>query len=121
LTRGSEEGIEKGLGWIEADTIEFDGSKMDADLKIPHMGWSDVELVNKSPLFSDMYNDPRFYFVHKYYMRCDHEQDIVVTARHGYSFTAGVQRGNIYGMQFHPEKSHKYGMRLLENFIKISH
>jgi imidazole glycerol-phosphate synthase subunit HisH len=118
LTRGSEEGTEKGLGWIEADTVRFDTSKLDGFLKIPHMGWRDVAVTNNSALFNKMHDEPRFYFVHTYHIVCDHEKDVAVTANYGYQFVAGMEKGNIIGMQFHPEKSHKYGMKLLENFVK---
>ncbi|MGC6413893.1 MAG: imidazole glycerol phosphate synthase subunit HisH [Bacteroidia bacterium] len=117
LTRGSEEGNEKGLGWIEADTVKFDVSKLPSNLKIPHMGWTEVEATGKSKLFEEMYQEPRFYFVHTYHIICDTTEDIAVKANYGYEFVAGVEKGNILGMQFHPEKSHKYGMKLLSNFI----
>ena len=81
------------------------------------MGWSDVIFNNKSPLFNNMPNDSRFYFVHSYHLKCDNESDIAVTTKHGYEFAAGFIKDNIMGMQFHPEKSHKYGMQLLSNFI----
>src|SRR5690606_14129995 len=117
LTRGSEEGSQKGLGWIHADTVKFDRTKLDQNLKIPHMGWSDVKFSKEVPLFKDMPTDSRFYFVHSYHLDCDDPEDIAVTTRYGYEFTAGVNKDNIMGMQFHPEKSHKYGMQLLYNFI----
>lgn len=119
LGRGSEEGgQEPGLGWIAADVKRFDASRMDSRLKVPHMGWSDVEAVKPSGLFEGMHPEPRFYFVHAYHLVCDDEADVLVTAAYGYRFVAGVERGNIAGMQFHPEKSHKYGMRLLEAFAR---
>lgn len=117
LTRGSDEGVEKGLGWIAADTVKFDSSKLGGDLKIPHMGWSEIRITNNSKLFQNIDDEPRFYFVHTYHIVCDSNSDVVATANHGYSFTAGVERENILGMQFHPEKSHKYGMQLLKNFV----
>lgn len=118
LTRGSEEGKEKGLGWIEADTVKFDSSLIDESFKIPHMGWSDVVASASCGLFEGMYKDPRFYFVHSYHIVCDDPSNAVVKANYGYEFVAGVENENILGMQFHPEKSHKYGMKLLSNFIK---
>ncbi|CAM3475574.1 imidazole glycerol phosphate synthase subunit HisH [Aequorivita lipolytica] len=118
LTRGSEEGSQKGLGWIAADTVKFDASKFDQNLKVPHMGWSEVSFKKHAPLFSDMPEESRFYFVHTYHIDCDNPEDIAVTAKYGYGFTAGFIKENIIGMQFHPEKSHKYGMQLLSNFIK---
>lgn len=117
LTRGSEEGTEKGLGWIAADTVKFDSTKLNSNLKIPHMGWREVEATSNSKLFKDMYKEPRFYFVHTYHIVCDTPENIAVKASYGYEFVAGVEKENILGMQFHPEKSHKYGMKLLSNFI----
>jgi glutamine amidotransferase len=118
LTRGSEEGSQKGLGWVAADTVKFDSSKLDQNLKIPHMGWSEVTYKADAPLFTDMPEDSRFYFVHSYHITCDNTEDIGVTTKYGYEFVAGVVKDNIMGMQFHPEKSHKFGMQLLSNFIK---
>ncbi|MCG2462598.1 imidazole glycerol phosphate synthase subunit HisH [Flavobacteriaceae bacterium F89] len=118
LTRGSEEGSQKGLGWIDADTVKFDKSKLGQKLKIPHMGWSEVRFNKEVPLFKDMPLESRFYFVHSYHLVCDRLEDVAVTSKHGYKFTAGLIKDNILGMQFHPEKSHKFGMQLLQNFIK---
>jgi glutamine amidotransferase len=118
LTNGSEEGQEKGLGWIDAQTVRFDANKLPDNLKIPNMGWTEVSYKKEVPLFKDMSKDSRFYFVHTYHIVCNHPEDIAVTATYGYEFTAGVIKDNIIGMQFHPEKSHKYGMQFLGNFIE---
>jgi len=118
LTRGSEEGEEKGLGWIDADTVKFDKIKLGVHLKIPNMGWSDVKYKQEAPLFANMSIASRFYFVHSYHIKCDFNCDSAITTEYGYEFTAGVIKDNIMGMQFHPEKSHKFGMQLLSNFIK---
>ena len=117
LTRGSEEGVEPGLGWIDADTVKFDFSN-NRRIKVPHMGWCDVKFSSSSHLFNGLSDDSRFYFVHSYHMQCDNSKDVVVKATYGYEFAAGFQKENILGMQFHPEKSHKYGMRLLKNYIE---
>lgn len=117
LTRGSEEGNQKGLGWIDANTLKFDKEKLSQNLKIPHMGWSDVKIIQEAPLFNNLPTDSRFYFVHSYHLVCDRQEDVAVTTQYGYEFTAGVIKDNIIGMQFHPEKSHKFGMQLLQNFI----
>lgn len=117
LTQGSEEGELPGLGWIQARTIRFDSSRMDTSLKIPHMGWGDVKVQKPSKLFENMPEDPRFYFVHSYHLVCDDPSDELVSCTHGYSFVAGVERGNVLGVQFHPEKSHKFGLQLLSNFV----
>lgn len=118
LTQGSEEGNATGLGWIKGKTLKFDKTKIQSDLKIPHMGWNDVYLSKSSPLFENMYQDPRFYFVHTYHIKCENPQDELVSCTYGYSFTAGVEKENVIGVQFHPEKSHKFGMRVLYNFAK---
>lgn len=117
LTEGSEEGEQPGLGWIKGKTIRFQEEKMTTNLKIPHMGWSDITIEKESLLFENMYEEPRFYFVHSYHIECEKE-DILTSSRYGYTFTGGVERDNILGVQFHPEKSHKFGMLLLQNFVK---
>jgi glutamine amidotransferase len=118
LGRASEEGHEAGLGFLDAHSIRF---RRDADpsMKIPHMGWNTVALRKPSALFESMYAEPRFYFVHSYHLVCDSPDDVLAVARHGYEFPAAVERGNIIGAQFHPEKSHKFGMKLLQNFAAL--
>jgi glutamine amidotransferase len=116
LTRSSEEGSAAGLGWIDAVTLRF---PPDAGLKIPHMGWNAVSAVRDSPLTAGLLDDARYYFVHTYYVRADREDDCVLKTRYGVTFDACVARGNIYGAQFHPEKSHKFGMQLLANFAEL--
>lgn len=118
LTEKSEEGAEKGLGWIKGKTIAFDKLKLSANEKIPHMGWSEIKGFEKSKLFTDMYDEPRFYFVHSYHLELENTEDRLASANYGYDFTVGVEHDNILGVQFHPEKSHKFGMKLLENFVK---
>ena len=118
MTKSSEEGKLQGLGWIDAQTIKF---RFDdpAQLKtVPHMGWEYVNAVKKSNLIKDMHADPRYYFVHSYYVNCMERSDELLLANYGNDFVAGFERDNIVGVQFHPEKSHKYGMRLLKNFIE---
>jgi len=117
LMEKSEEGIESGLGWIKGEVKKFDQQQMTGDLKIPHMGWTDVELNKPSLLFKNMYDEPRFYFVHSYYPAPINSDDVLMYANYGYKFAAAVERENIIGVQFHPEKSHKFGMKLLENFV----
>jgi imidazole glycerol-phosphate synthase subunit HisH len=118
LTKRSDEGDEPGLGWFDAETVAFDSARLTSRLRIPHMGWADVKTERETRLFADLPAQPRFYFVHKYHMTCRNPADAIVTARHGYRFVAGIERGNIAGVQFHPEKSHKFGMQLLDNFVK---
>lgn len=117
LTEGSEEGVLPGLGWIRGRVVKFRQEVLPADCKIPHMGWADVTPNKASRLFRDMHEEPRFYFVHSYYPELTHPEDILVTAVHGSPFTAGMEHENIMGVQFHPEKSHKFGLRLFENFV----
>lgn len=119
LTESSEEGSEKGLGWIKAKTRRFQTQKMATALKVPHMGWSDVHIQKQSRLFEGMEKEEnRFYFVHTYHVVCEDATDELVRTHYGYDFTAGIERENVVGVQFHPEKSHKFGMRLLYNFAK---
>jgi glutamine amidotransferase len=118
MFRGSEEGQEKGLGWIAGDVIRFDKRRTNADLKIPHMGWNDVAPRASCKILNGI-EKPRFYFVHSYHAQCDHEADISATATYGYEFCCAIAKGNLVGTQFHPEKSHRYGMAMLKNFSTI--
>lgn len=117
LTDCSEEGVEPGLGWIEAKTRRFRFSP-DSSLKIPHMGWNYAEPASSNPLLAGGERN-RFYFVHGFYVECARPQDVMATATYGLEFACAVRRDNIFGVQFHPEKSHRFGMRLLENFVKL--
>jgi len=116
ITRKSEEGALEGLGWIDAETIKF--KSLSNNLKIPHMGWNYVVVKKNSNLFKGMCENPRFYFVHSYYVVCKNENDILTTTEYGFNFASAVEKDNIYATQFHPEKSHKFGMKLMENFVK---
>jgi len=116
--RGSEEGILPGLGWIDGRIVRFKQELLPSSLKVPHMGWTDVLPAKKSLLFTNIV-DARYYFVHSYHAEVVHQEDILVNADYGYRFVSGVERKNILGVQFHPEKSHRYGMKLLENFAKL--
>jgi len=120
LTKSSEEGDMAGLGWIDGETLrfKFDDVQGVKD-KIPHMGWNTVKITRKSHLFDDMYPEPRFYFVHSYHVRCNREEDILTKTFYGYDFVSSILRGNIAGVQFHPEKSHKFGMKLMSNFVSL--
>ena len=121
LTKRSEEGNLPGLGWIDAETVRFKFDDVQGmKNKIPHMGWNTVELVKASKLFNDMYPEPRFYFVHSYHVRCNREEDILTKTFYGYYFISSIVVGNIAGVQFHPEKSHKFGMKLLGNFASFT-
>ena len=119
LTNGSEEGNKSGLGFINAYAKKLDFSTLtdNSRLRVPHMGWNEVELVKPSPLFDNMYESPRFYFVHSYHVVLNDVQDELLRTNYGFSLTAAFEKNNIIGAQFHPEKSHKFGIRLYENFI----
>lgn len=114
LGRSSQEGKETGLGWLAADTIKL-SPPIGAPLKIPHIGWSDVLPRTNARLFSAGMQS-RFYFVHSYHMRCDNSETIAAECDYGGLFTCAVEQGNIFGVQFHPEKSHKFGMELFRRF-----
>jgi glutamine amidotransferase len=118
LFAGSEEGELPGLGWVDGKVVKFKSDLLNG-LKIPHMGWTEVKLTKPSLLFKDMYEEPRFYFVHSYYPEVKNPDDALLFADYGYPFVAAVQHENIMGVQFHPEKSHKYGLKLLGNFLKF--
>jgi glutamine amidotransferase len=117
LTNSSEEGRSDGLGWIDAKTIKFKFD--DKNLKIPHMGWNRVFQNSYSDLTKNLPEEPRFYFVHSYYVRVANENNSILKTNYGIEFDSAIQKENIYGAQFHPEKSHRFGMKLLENFSKI--
>lgn len=119
LSERSEEGSVPGLGWVEAETIKFNVAAMNPVLKIPHFGWTNVRPVKESRLLEGMDQDEdlRFYFAHSYHISCRASQTIIMEAEYGYKFTAAVEQDNIIGVQFHPEKSHKYGMKILQNFV----
>ena len=116
LSGGSEEGSLPGLGWIDAESIRF-RFENSQEYKIPHMGWNFIKQYKTSKLFENMYTDPRFYFVHSFFLRVHDTKDILTSTTYEIEFTSAVERGNILGVQFHPEKSHKFGMKLLKNFV----
>ena len=118
LCRGSEEGAAPGLGWIAADVRRLDTGG-DARLKLPHMGWAEVEVTRSNPLLDESRELPRFYHVHQYRAVCDDPADVIATATYGTEFVTAVQRGSLYGVQFHPEKSHRFGMDLLRRFSEL--
>ena len=117
LSKKSEEGIRPGLAWIDAETIKFNLDPS-LKLKVPHMGWDYIKVNKKNPLV-EMDTKSRFYFVHSYHVKCIDEQQSVATCNFGTDFTCMVNKDNIFGTQFHPEKSLKFGMKLLENFAKL--
>lgn len=123
LTNRSDEGGLSGLGWIPAQTLSFKTKFEELNLpnnyRVPHMGWNEVTINNDCALTTDFYDKSRFYFVHSYYVKCENEADSMLKANYGLEFDAAIHKDNIYGMQFHPEKSHKFGMRVFDNFSRL--
>lgn len=119
MANSSDEGILPGLKWIDATVEKFDESTIHHATKLPHMGWNDVVPVKENPLFRDLENDALFYFLHSYFFLCNDEVNNLATSDYGIKFTSSVNYKNIYGIQFHPEKSHQYGETLLKNFANI--
>lgn len=118
LTLASEEGDLPGLGWIDAQTLRFRFTK-EQKLKVPHMGWNLTIPLRPSRLIEDLPEEPKFYFVHHYFVRVNNPDDSLMKTHHGFDFDSVIQKDNIYGAQFHPEKSHKFGMKILKNFSLI--
>jgi glutamine amidotransferase len=117
FTKQSEEGDMKGLSWFDAETIKFRFNDADK-LKVPHMGWNEIIHMKGSKLLENVYLDSRFYFVHSYHLKCNDYNDSLTETNYGYNFVSALEKNNIVGVQFHPEKSHKFGMRILNNFIQ---
>jgi glutamine amidotransferase len=116
LAESSEEGTRTGLGWIPGTVRSLRGLPIGNDNPLPHMGWNDVAPVAAGGLFAGLETDARFYFLHSFYFSPANDNALAATARYGVTFACAVQSGNISGVQFHPEKSHHWGARLLKNF-----
>ncbi|MEW9902624.1 imidazole glycerol phosphate synthase subunit HisH [Pseudomonas putida] len=117
LTRGSEEGQAPGLGWIDAQVKRFRVAQ--AGLKVPHMGWNEVRQMRADVLLPPEDSPRRFYFVHSYRVECADPEDVLLECEYGETFVAAFRRANIWGFQFHPEKSHRFGMTLFRNFLEV--
>ncbi|MBM3206596.1 MAG: imidazole glycerol phosphate synthase subunit HisH [Candidatus Staskawiczbacteria bacterium] len=119
LADSSDEGFLPGLGWIPGIIRKFDETKIPYKTRIPHMGWNDITVKNDSLLFSNFDVPSKFYFLHSYYFDNKEKNHEIASSSYGVEFTCAVKSSNIYGVQFHPEKSHSYGIKLLENFSKL--
>lgn len=119
MGRGSEEGTRRGLGWLAADSVRFKREAGRKNLKIPHMGWNYIEPAAPAALTEDLPPSPRFYFVHSYYLVCDDTSDVMCWTEYGERFASAIHHGNLWGTQFHPEKSHSFGLALLRNFFAL--
>ncbi len=120
MSETSEEGNLSGLGWFNAQVKKFNfDSSPNHNLPIPHMGWNVATPNSTENLFKELDAKSRFYFVHSYHIECRDKNDILATTNYGYEFTCSVHKDNIYAVQFHPEKSHKFGMQLLKNFVNL--
>lgn len=119
MAKSSEEGVNVGLGWIEATVNKFNIGKFADDMPLPHMGWNSVEHKESDPLFKGIEVNSRFYFLHSYYFNPLKKENSIALAEYGYQFTCATRRENIFGVQFHPEKSHQNGMQLLKNFSDL--
>lgn len=119
LGNSSDEGVLPGLGWIDATIKKFDAAKIPYHTRLPHMGWNDVKVVKDSSLFTGLMTNAKFYFLHSYYFECKDKKNELAETEYGELFTCAVNLENIYGVQFHPEKSHADGIQLLKNFANI--
>ena len=119
MCKFSEEGNFKGLGWFNANVIRFNMLDEISKFKVPHMGWSNVNIINSSVILNGIDNASRFYFVHSYHFVTDDTSIVVSSANYCYDFPCVLQLDNIFAVQFHPEKSHKYGKQVLKNFLLL--
>lgn len=119
LATSSQEGRLPGLGWVPGKVRSFRSDERSANLPLPHMGWNDVQPKSGSPIFVGLESDARFYFLHSYFFECNEPSHLAATASYGLNFSCAVSAGNVYGVQFHPEKSHHFGAQLLKNFAEL--
>lgn len=120
LTERSAEGHLPGLGWVPGETVGILGPESPRGLRVPHMGWNEVQIARPCPLTDGLPPESRFYFVHSYRVVCRDASDIVATTEYGGPCCAVIQRGHVFGTQFHPEKSHRFGMTVLRNFAALT-
>jgi glutamine amidotransferase len=118
MAKKSEEGTLAGLCWFDAEVVKFRFDRPDVRLKIPHMGWNFIEVKKPGRLFGEMAAVRKFYFVHSYHVKVNDARDVLATTHYGYPFASAIEKGNIAGVQFHPEKSHRFGFELLKSFVE---
>jgi glutamine amidotransferase len=118
MFEGSEEGALPGLGWLPGRVVRFQPRRMSHPRPVPNMGWLDAEVVKDDPVFQDLADEPRFYFAHSFHVAPANDADVIATAEYGYEFPICVRRGNVIAAQFHPEKSHRFGLQFLSNFVR---
>jgi glutamine amidotransferase len=119
LATSSDEGTLPGLGWIDGRVRAFESWEPARELPVPHMGWNDVQPLTGSKLFAQLESDSRFYFLHSFFFECAKPQNVLAVSQYGAEFSSAVAENNIFGVQFHPEKSHHFGTRLLKNFGEL--
>ena len=119
MARSSDEGSSAGLGWFDAKVKRFDESRIQSRTHLPHMGWNDVRPLATTDLFQELGEGARFYFLHSYYFAPNDPADVLAQTDYGDRFACAVRRGNVYGIQCHPEKSHNWGIQLLKNFAGL--
>lgn len=119
LARGSDEGVRPGLGWVDGHVKAFRAWEPSRRLPVPHMGWNDVHPCPDTSLFAGLAMEARFYFLHSFFFECARQQDVLAVSRYGADFCSAVRHDNVFGVQFHPEKSHHFGTQLLKNFAGL--
>ena len=119
MTKSSEEGNVKGLGWLDAEVKRFNVSLMDQKLPVPHMGWNKVIVNEENNLSKSINESSKYYFVHSYHMKANDPSQIMLSTHYGYEFTSAMCHENVYALQFHPEKSHVHGLKIFQDFIDL--
>jgi glutamine amidotransferase len=119
LAKSSDEGVLSGLGWIDGEVKKFDSTLIMHKTRLPHMGWNTITPINSSNLLLGFNENSRFYFLHSYYFHCNDKRNEIATTQYGLNYSSAVQKENIFGVQFHPEKSHVNGIQLLNNFANL--